>query len=224
MQGLRQIWSRLHDAAARFASVVPADSRSECEPARLIVGLGNPGERYARTRHNVGFRVVDLLGMRHAGVWRSDHALQAETCRVEIGGRVCLLVRPQTFMNRSGSAVLAACEQWPSLDPRADLLIVYDDLDLPVGRIRLRPGGGGGGHRGISDILLELGRRDIPRLRFGIGHPGSAGAVVDWVLTPFSAEQEQAELPAALERAADAVEVSVAEGLTRSMGQFNASG
>jgi PTH1 family peptidyl-tRNA hydrolase len=124
-------------------------------------------------------------------------------------------------MNRSGTALVAALERWPELDPSTDLLIVYDDLDLPTGRLRLRPSGGGGGHRGIGDILLELDTKQIPRLRFGVGHPGSADAVIGWVLERFGSEEESSVLPDALARAADAIEMTIREGVTPAMGQFN---
>jgi PTH1 family peptidyl-tRNA hydrolase len=213
MQRVRQLWVRFF--GARQESVQP--------PTRLIVGLGNPGSKYEATRHNVGFRIVERLADRRSGVWHHDPTLDAKISTVEIEGEVCLLVEPQTFMNRSGAALLAVLERWPELDPKKDLLIVYDDLDLPTGRIRLRPRGGGGGHRGIGDILVELDTKEIPRLRFGVGHPGSAGKVIDWVLAPFAVEEEATVLPAALERAADAVEWTIRDGVTSAMGQFNSN-
>jgi len=223
MQRVRQLWSRFF--GARQESVRP--------PTRLIVGLGNPGSKYRTTRHNVGFRIVEMLADRHSGdrgdrgghgdVWRHDRALDAKLRFVEIEGQHCLLIQPQTFMNRSGAAVHAVLSRWPSLDPKTDLLVVYDDLDLPTGNIRLRPSGGGGGHRGIGDILHELDSQQIPRLRFGVGHPGQAGAVIDWVLEPFGVEEESAILPDTLARAVEAIEMTIREGLTPAMGQFNAN-
>jgi len=215
MQRVRQLWGRFF--GARPESVRP--------PTRIIVGLGNPGSKFAATRHNVGFRIVEMLAERHRdgdhGNWRNDRALGAKISFVEIEGERCVLVEPQTFMNRSGTALFAVLARWPEIDPKTDLLIVYDDLDLPTGRIRLRPSGGGGGHRGIGDILVELDTKEIPRLRFGVGHPGSAGEVIDWVLEPFSAEEESKILPDAVARAADAVEMTIREGVTPAMGQFN---
>jgi PTH1 family peptidyl-tRNA hydrolase len=207
-----QLWNRL-----RGARQDPARP-----PTRLIAGLGNPGPKYAATRHNVGFRVVEILADRFGGEWRADPLLDARVARVEIEGECCLLVQPQTFMNRSGATLLSALERWPELDPTADLLIVYDDLDLATGRIRLRPSGGSGGHRGIGDILTELDTQEIPRLRFGVGHPGSSSEVLDWVLEGFSPEEESTILPEALTRAAYAVEITIREGFTPAMGQFNA--
>lgn len=218
MQRVRQLWNRFSELR----------QESDRTPTRLIVGLGNPGSKYTATRHNVGFRIVEMLADRHRdglrgrrGEWRNDRALDAKISFVELDREVCLLVEPQTFMNRSGKALLAVFERWPELDPKTDLLIVYDDLDLPTGRIRLRPSGGGGGHRGIGDILLELDTKEIPRLRFGVGHPGDAGEVIDWVLEPFTAEEEATVLPVSLSRAVDAIEMVIREGVTPAMGQFN---
>lgn len=200
--------------------------RKEDPPAKLVVGLGNPGPEYRDTRHNIGFRVVECLAARSQAAWRFDKGLAAETSFVGIAGERVALIAPRTFMNRSGTSVAAALERWTALDPSADLLIIYDDLDLPTGRIRLRPSGGSGGHNGIADILDRLDRqesKDVPRLRFGIGHPGRSGSVVDWVLGPFDASEEATLLPAATERAADAVEAFVAEGIVPAMGRFNES-
>lgn len=194
---------------------------SDAWPDRLIVGLGNPGPEYVDTRHNVGFRVVERLAERHGAGWRRDAALDGRIALVAIAGAQCLLLEPSTFVNASGRAVDAALRRWPGLDPGRDLLVVYDDLDLPTGRIRLRPAGGAGGHNGMRHIQSTLGRRDLPRLRFGVGHPGEAGAVIDWVLGPFD-EAEQAQVEAAIERAADAIEAVLADDLPAAMGRFNA--
>lgn len=190
------------------------------EPSRLIVGLGNPGPKYESTRHNIGFRVVERLADRAGGRWTMDPSLDARVASVVLEGVVCLLVEPQTFMNRSGRSLVAARDRWPALDPATDFLVIYDDLDLPTGRIRLRPSGGGGGHRGIGNIIDELETRDVPRLRFGVGHPGSSAAVIDWVLTAFSADEEVA-VAEAVGRAAAAVEAALRDGLPVAMGQFN---
>ncbi len=213
MGRIRDLWARLAGRATR-EPVVP--------PRRLIVGLGNPGAKYESTRHNVGFRVVERLAERAGGEWRVDASLEARFAVVELVGEPCWLLEPQTFMNRSGRSVAAACERWPGLDPSTDVFVIYDDLDLPTGRIRLRPSGGGGGHRGIGDILSELDTRALPRLRFGVGHPGASNAVIDWVLAPFSGDEES-ELPAAVDRAADAIEAALRDGIPAAMGQFNGS-
>jgi PTH1 family peptidyl-tRNA hydrolase len=191
-------------------------------PSTLVVGLGNPGPQYASTRHNIGFRVVETLAERHGGIWVDDPASQSRLSIVEIADRTVALMAPQAFMNRSGESVVAALVRWPAIDPSTGLIIVYDDLDLPTGRIRLRPEGGAGGHNGIGDILERLGSKSVPRLRFGIGHPGSAGAVIDWVLNPFSDTEEEGLLPHAIDWAADCIEAAIAEGVRSAMGRFNA--
>jgi PTH1 family peptidyl-tRNA hydrolase len=227
MQGILEFWRRWRDRSGdsdRSARRDVADQNSEACPGRLIVGLGNPGEQYKASRHNIGFRVVELLADRFAGQWRLDSALDARICRIEIGAETCLLVQPQSFMNRSGTAIRAVLARWPECCASTDLLIVYDDLDLPLGRIRLRPRGGPGGHRGIGDIIRALETNDLPRLRIGVGHPGSAADVTDWVLASFSATEESEVLPGLLAKAADAIEATIRDGLTPAMGYFNTSG
>ncbi len=227
MPRIRALWRTLADAIRGRTDRGPA--RPERSPAvgagvvpeRLVVGLGNPGDEYVQTRHNVGFRVLEQLAAAHGESLELDVSLEARTASVVLADRPCLLLAPQTFMNRSGRAVLAALERFPSLVPETDLLIVYDDLDLPLGRLRLRPRGGAGGHRGIADILAVLDTRSVPRLRFGIGRPATGMPVVDWVLSPFGDDEDQA-LAQSLERAAGAVEQVVEEGVERAMGRINA--
>jgi len=191
-------------------------------PDRVVLGLGNPGSEYEATRHNAGFRVVEHLAARHGAAWISAPAFDARVARADVGGLDCLFVEPQTFMNRSGRTAAAIAARWPSLDFSAHVLVVFDDLDLPLGRIRLRSEGGGGGQRGMSDILDALGTRALPRLRFGIGHPGASGqAVIDWVLAPFGAE-DAALLEETTARAATAIEVALHDGLAAAMGRYNA--
>ncbi|MFK7895043.1 MAG: aminoacyl-tRNA hydrolase [Myxococcota bacterium] len=214
MSRLRRFLDRVLGRSSESpASVVP-------EPTRIIVGLGNPGAEYVSTRHNIGFRVLEALAERSDAAWSSDDALIARIASVEIAGQTCLLMQPQTFMNRSGASLMAALARWP-LSPATEVLVVFDDLDLPPGRIRLRPKGGGGGHNGIGDILAELDSKAVPRLRFGVGHPGETGPVIEWVLAPFPEAEEAHVLPEAICRAADAVEAFVAKGMDRTMGQFN---
>lgn len=171
----------------------------------------------------MGFRVVERLAARHGAVFERSDALSGQLARVALGGIDCALLEPATFMNRSGASVAAALAHWPGLVRERDLLVVYDDLDLPLGRLRLRPGGSGGGHRGMADIARSLASTAIPRLRFGIGHPGTAAAVVDWVLEPFAPEDESERLPAAIDRAAEAAACVVVEGLTAAMDRFNSA-
>jgi PTH1 family peptidyl-tRNA hydrolase len=218
MQRIRRFWRRLWDGG--FDSDPPSSALAS--PTRIIVGLGNPGQKYAATRHNIGFRVVELLAERFGAEWRDEPGLEARVCRIEIDSESCLLAQPRRFMNHSGAALQAVLANWPELDPQTDLLIIYDDMDLATGRLRLRPRGGSGGHRGIGDILRALDTKEIPRLRVGVGHPGSRAEVIDWVLEPFSSDEEALVLPELLARAADAVEATIREGIRSAMGQFNA--
>ncbi len=184
----------------------------------LIVGLGNPGEGYARTRHNIGFRCLAAVARRHHLQFKQKKA-RARLAQGRIGGRWVMLARPYTYMNRSGSAVAALC-RWLRLSPER-VLVVYDDLDLPLGRIRLRPSGGAAGHRGMLSIIAALGTEEFPRLRLGIGRPADREHdPIDYVLQSFS-PAEQAALAETLDRAADAVECFLGEGIEVAMDRFN---
>ncbi len=184
---------------------------------KVICGLGNPGEKYLLTRHNVGFRVVDLLADRW-GVSQGrvrDGAARLEVTRDDPVGRV-LLVKPARFMNLSGAPLRSAVRS-VNADPETDLLVVTDDADLPLGRIRLRRSGSAGGHNGLRDIIDVLGTDQFARLRVGIGRNGE---MVDHVLSTFSkAENELAQ--EAIATAADAVETWLAEGVEAAMNVFN---
>jgi PTH1 family peptidyl-tRNA hydrolase len=186
---------------------------------RLVVGLGNPGPEYEATRHNAGFRVVERFAARAAIALGGEKRLRARFGVGRVAGHEVGLLLPDTWMNRSGEAVARAIDAHP-LDPACDLLVVYDDLDLPFGRLRLRPSGGAGGHNGLADVTLRLGRSDFARLRVGIGRPPAGVDVIDWVLAPFS-DAEAASLPACLDRAADAIEVAIGEGVEQAMNRFN---
>jgi peptidyl-tRNA hydrolase, PTH1 family len=189
---------------------------------KLVVGLGNPGPRYARSRHNVGFRVLDVLAERaRAGPGEERFGGRFAECTFA-GERVGLLA-PATFMNRSGEAVAEALAALPDVDPAADLLVVFDDADLPLGRLRLRARGSSGGHNGLGDVLAALGSEAVPRLRFGIGRPAVPTGTVEFVLAPFGKEEE-ALLAHALPRAADAVACFVGEGIAAAMNRFNGPG
>jgi PTH1 family peptidyl-tRNA hydrolase len=187
---------------------------------KLVVGLGNPGSEYEATRHNVGFRVVERLAARHAIALAPERRLFGRFGAGRIAGHDVAILEPHTWMNRSGKAVLVALEA-RSLDPAEDLLVVYDDLDLPFGKLRLRPSGGAGGHNGLSDIQKCLGRSDFARLRFGIGRPPPDVDPVEYVLAPFDAV-ELPRLPERLDAACDAVEAALAEGVVRAMNRVNA--
>ena len=215
MSLIRALWDRLRGRA-------PLDEARVATPSALVVGLGNPGAKYDGTRHNVSFDVVERLAERAGVTFRMDAELEAGVAFAELEGREVLLAQPQTFMNASGRTVEAALERYAALDPESDLLVIFDDMDLPTGRIRLRPSGGGGGHRGIGDILTVLETKAIPRLRFGVGHPGKGGpSVIDWVLAPFPVDETEG-LDEAIERAADATLAVLSEGITPAMGRFNA--
>jgi PTH1 family peptidyl-tRNA hydrolase len=188
---------------------------------KVICGLGNPGERYRLTRHNVGFRVVDLIadrwGLTGQGRVR-DGAAQLEVRREQPPENV-LLVKPLRYMNLSGGPLRAAIRQ-SNVDPAEDLLVVTDDVDLPLGRVRLRREGSAGGHNGLRSIIASLGGTDFPRLRVGIGRQGTSRATVDHVLSTFRAD-EQVLATEAIATAADAVESWLAEGIDAAMNAFN---
>lgn len=183
----------------------------------LVVGLGNPGAEYAKTRHNVGFQVVERLASR-LGAEFARHPGRALVARVEVSDASVVLAKPQTFMNLSGFSV-AALIHWYHLNPYKDLLVVYDDLDLLPGMIRLRPRGGAGGHKGVRSIIEQLGTQDFCRLRVGIGKP-EFGDAHRYVLQEFTAEEWEL-LEVTLERAADAVECFAEEGIVTAMNRFN---
>ncbi|MBK1699700.1 aminoacyl-tRNA hydrolase [Thiococcus pfennigii] len=147
---------------------------------RLIVGLGNPGPQYEATRHNVGFWLVERLAARAGAVFRVEAKLHGLVCRLTLAGRDVRLLKPATFMNRSGQSV-AATARYFSIPPEA-ILIAHDELDLPPGTVRLKQGGGHAGHNGLRDTIAQLGSRDFWRLRIGIGHPGDKAQVVGYVL------------------------------------------
>jgi len=185
----------------------------------LIVGLGNPGPKYARTRHNAGFDVAELLAKRWKANWGLDERFDTRLARAEHAGRKVLLCEPETFMNRSGAAVGQLAEYFRV--PAGQLLVVVDDADLPLGEIRLRPRGSSGGHHGLESIEQRLGTREYARLRIGIGRTARAvREITNHVLGRFSAE-EAAMLKKVLDRAGDQVECSLCEGIAKAMSQFN---
>ncbi len=184
----------------------------------FIVGLGNPGERYARTRHNVGFRSVETLAERHSLTFRQQRA-NSQLAEGIIHGQRVVLVKPQTYMNLSGQAV-SALRNWYKIDPAHELLVIYDDLDLPFARIRIRERGSAGTHNGMRSIVAQLGTTEFPRLRVGIGQPPGKMDAADYVLSRFTPEEE-AVLPDVLARVADAVDVILREGLITAMNRYN---
>lgn len=184
---------------------------------KLIVGLGNPGRRYRNTRHNVGWEVVDRLA-RRIGVAVNEEDGWSLLGRATIGRKRLLLAKPQTYVNLSGTAV-QDLKRRHRVKP-AEILIVLDDLDLPVGRIRLRPSGSHGGHNGLRSILDALGTDEVARLRIGIGRPPAGVDPAEYVLTRFS-PAEETMMEGGLDRAVEAVEVAVREGMDVAMNRFN---
>ena len=183
----------------------------------LIAGLGNPGPKYAANRHNVGFRCVERLG----SAWGVTFDKRQRKARLALGdfsgGRV-ILAKPQTFMNESGRAVVPLVRFYKVR--LEHLLVVYDDLDLPLGTLRLRPGGGSGGHKGMRSIIEHLGTQDFPRLRIGIGRPPGRMDPAAYVLQDFSAD-EKSLLEETLERAVVAIEAWLREGIDTAMNRCN---
>ena len=185
---------------------------------RLVLGLGNPGERYAATRHNVAWRVLDELAKR----WRLKRGASVpglfESWRGEVGGEIVEVMRPQTYMNLSGQAL----EHWmrdQELSPEA-MLVVSDDVYLPVGGLRLRAHGSSGGHRGLESLEAALGHRDFARLRVGVGAAESSSELKEHVLQTFGPEEEPV-VERVVQEAADAVECWAREGIERAMNRFN---
>jgi PTH1 family peptidyl-tRNA hydrolase len=188
---------------------------------RVIIGLGNPGPEYRKTRHNVGFRVTDLLAERW-GTRIARHAFLSVIGEVFWQGEKILLVQPQTYMNRSGEAAVRLRDFY-RLTP-SDFVVIHDDLDLPVGRLRLKSGGGGaGGNRGVASLIAALGSKDFSRVKIGVGRPPGGQDPADFLLQPFTPLEEAFILPA-VERAAEAVEVLLIDGPERAMALFNGIG
>jgi PTH1 family peptidyl-tRNA hydrolase len=190
---------------------------------KLIVGLGNPGKTYAHNRHNVGFRCLNYFARLHS--IRFDH----RQCRAKVGigkvrGEKLLLAKPGTFMNLSGKPV--ACLAHKHGIPLSDLLVIYDDLDLPLGKIRLRQSGGSGGHKGMNSIISALGSEELSRIRVGIGRPQaqeqsiSEDATVNYVLSDFS-PPEEATIKPVIVRVAEAIDCFLNQGIVAAMSKFN---
>lgn len=184
---------------------------------KLLVGLGNPGREYANTRHNIGFMVIDRLAST-LGIPVKRLLFHALTGQGELGGEKIILAKPQTYMNLSGKAVGALLNWYKT--GLSGLLVIYDDMDLPAGCLRLRPKGGAGGHKGMQSIIQALGTNAFSRLRVGIGRPQEPGAGSNFVLRQFT--PEEAEIYAGIaEVAAGAARCFVCEGLERAMNKYN---
>ena len=187
-------------------------------PIRLVVGLGNPGPEYAATRHNAGFWFVDELARRHDGRLKPERRYGGDAGRITVGGAAVWLLKPMTYMNRSGLSVRSICD-YLSIAPQ-QVLVAHDDLDLPPGTVRLKLGGGAGGHNGLSDTVSHVGE-GFWRLRLGIGHPGDRGDVIDYVLRRAGAEHERLTLDA-MARAADEFPRLLEEGAEKVMNRLHA--
>jgi peptidyl-tRNA hydrolase, PTH1 family len=192
------------------------DARRASTLDLLVAGLGNPGREHGRNRHNVGWMVVDELARRRGAGWRSKFSGRLAETRLD-GGRVALL-KPETYMNESGRSIAAAARFF-KVEP-GGLLVVHDDVDLDVGRLQARLGGGLAGHNGLRSIAQALGTQDFLRLRIGVGRPGRGDPrdVADYVLSPFEEDVDAEEI---VSRSADAVETILGEGLVAAQQRFN---
>jgi peptidyl-tRNA hydrolase, PTH1 family len=187
------------------------------EPLKLIVGLGNPGTEYARTRHNAGFQFLDQLARRHDALFRSEPRHRAELARARIGESELWLLKPMNYMNRSGDPVRSVASFYKV--PLASILVAYDELDFPAGVVRLRMGGGAAGHNGMRDVIGQMGD-GFWRLRIGIGHPGDRSQVLDYVLGRATTVEAQL-IQDAISAAADAVPVLLSEGAQIAMNRLH---
>ena len=185
----------------------------------LIAGLGNPGREFRNNRHNFGFMALDRLAHR-LGTNFSRLEVQALVTKTEHSGHRLILVKPQTYMNLSGKSVSALIRYYKA--PPENLLVVYDDVDLPFGTLRLRPAGSSGGQKGMNSVIEQVGRDDFPRLRLGVGRPPGRMPASAYVLQDFS-KAEAELLPEILDRAVDAILAFVVEGLEAAMTQYNGS-
>ena len=184
---------------------------------KIIVGLGNPGKKYERTRHNAGFLVVDALA-RSLRFDLSQEKYHALVGKARIGHEEVLLAKPQTYMNESGRSVGSIMRYTSAA--ASDLIVVHDELDLPPGTVRVKSGGGHGGHNGLRSIIDHLGSPDFIRVRVGVGRPSPGRDAADHVLSPFS-QEERASAEQSFERAAEAVASIIVNGLTKAMNDFN---
>jgi PTH1 family peptidyl-tRNA hydrolase len=184
---------------------------------RIVVGLGNPGPEHLVTRHNAGFWFVDLLARTYGAEFRDYRKYSGETARISIDGRELLLLKPTTYMNRSGLSIRQLSEFYKI--PADEILVAHDELDLPVGGLRLKFGGGHGGHNGLRDTIAHIGE-NFWRLRIGIGHPGNKAEVIDYVLTR-APQAEESVILAAVQAAADALPLLLEQGAERVMNKLH---
>jgi len=187
------------------------------DPPYLVVGLGNPGPKYANNRHNAGFMVADLVASRVGGRFKA-HRGRADLLETRLDGVRVALIKPKCYMNESGGPVASLRDFFKV--PAERIVVIYDELDLPYGTVRLKLGGGDSGHNGVKSVTKSLGTRDYLRVRFGIGRPPGRQDPADYVLSDFSAA-ERKELPYHIDRTADAVETLVASGLQAAQNNFH---
>lgn len=185
---------------------------------KLIVGLGNPGDSYQYSRHNIGFLAVEALSAAYKIPLKREKKTSALTGKGKIGGRAVMLAMPLTYMNRSGSAVKFLIEEYGISSE--DLIIVYDDLDLALGRIRIRPSGSSGGHRGLESVIDSLNSREFSRLRIGIGRPSGSANAASYVLKRFTGKQER-EIKGAIQRSLECCRLWITGGVAECMNAFN---
>lgn len=186
---------------------------------KVVVGLGNPGDRYEKTKHNVGFWVVDELASRfHTDCGRNKWKALVGECR--IGSEKVLFCKPQTFMNLSGESIRAVLDYYDDVEPATDLLVVYDDMDFSIGQCKLREQGSAGGHNGVKSVIQHLGSERFPRVRMGIGRPFGQQPVIDHVLSPFSSDDRDLVMDA-VKRATDAVVFAIENSFALAMNRFN---
>ena len=186
----------------------------------MIVGLGNPGRAYQKTRHNVGFLCADALVVAHGLTYDQKKKSKSKIAEGIVLGQRVLVAKPQTYMNLSGSAVQGLAAFYKIAPAR--IIVIFDDLDLPVGTLRIRPKGGSGGHRGMTDIIQRLGTQDFPRVRFGIGRPPDRMDPAAYVLRPFSGAETRV-LDAAIGRVLLTIETWLADGIETAMNRYNGS-
>ncbi|HEY7640488.1 MAG TPA: aminoacyl-tRNA hydrolase [Steroidobacteraceae bacterium] len=189
-------------------------------PLKIIVGLGNPGPEHLLTRHNAGFWFVDALASKAGARFRPHTKFQGEICRTQLSGGEVTLLKPMTYMNRSGLAIRALVDYLKV--PASEVLVIHDELDLPVGDVRFKFGGGAGGHNGLRDTITHLGA-DFWRLRFGIGHPGDKAEVIDYVLRRAPREEE-ARLLESVSEAIPALQVFLEQGSEPAMNALHGNG
>ncbi|NCC51610.1 MAG: aminoacyl-tRNA hydrolase [Spartobacteria bacterium] len=185
---------------------------------KMVAGLGNPGRRYAATRHNIGFMVVDEVARNQDGAFRKHWFIQASSCPCTLAGEKVLLAKPRTFMNLSGLAVKALMCRY-RMTPE-DIVVIFDDLDLPVGQLRIRSRGSAGGHKGLQSVIEALDTQAFIRLRIGIGRCPEGKNVIDYVLSDFTAE-ERTLMMRATARAVCALEEIFRDGVDKAMNTFN---